>query len=133
MTYKDEELGIGGSIMMIIVLTIAGFIVWQLFNASPSSESIVVERSSEPDKYQVYEDSKMIVSSYLKSPSTAEFSPVDETTTGRKSENTYQALGYVDSQNGFGAMIRSNWGVEFTYVGSAIKVDTVIIDGKKVK
>ena len=51
-----------------------------------------------------------LVENNLKAPSTAKFSPCRETKVILK-EGKYHIFGYVDSQNSFGAMLRSNWEV----------------------
>ena len=50
-----------------------------------------------------------VVKQNLKSPSTAEFSGVGETEMRSNSPNNWTIIGHVDSQNGFGAMIRSQY------------------------
>jgi hypothetical protein len=50
----------------------------------------------------------------LKSPSTAEYGRVD---VEQVATNIYKVSGYIDSQNGFGAMIRSYWQAKLTYSG----------------
>ena len=52
---------------------------------------------------------KDFVKNLLKSPSTAHFGLPKMS---KLSENTWQVSGNVDSQNGFGAMIRSFWYIE---------------------
>lgn len=51
------------------------------------------------------------VETMLKSPSTAKFSGLSETEF-EPIKNGFKVTGYVDSQNGFGAMIRSSYSVE---------------------
>lgn len=51
----------------------------------------------------------------LKSPSTADYKT--PTYAKRISENTYEVTSYVDSENGFGAITRSDWTVTLQYVG----------------
>ena len=53
-----------------------------------------------------------IILSCLKAPSTAEFCHIDDTSMQRNKEYVV-VQGYVDSQNSFGAMIRSDFTVEF--------------------
>lgn len=55
---------------------------------------------------------KEIVSSYLKAPSTAKFPFLTEFRMQRYGD-IVAVSGYVDSQNSFGAMIRSEWVVQF--------------------
>ena len=48
----------------------------------------------------------------LKSPSTAEFSPPDETNVEKVDDDTYIVTGWVDAQNSFGATIRNYYEVK---------------------
>lgn len=57
---------------------------------------------------------EQVVKEKLKAPSTAKFSSWGETKITKIKDNTYLVKGYVDAQNGFGAMIRSNYSVEIT-------------------
>ena len=50
----------------------------------------------------------------LKSPSTAQFCTTTEATIGRN-DNTWTVKGWVDAQNGYGAMVRANFVVTFTF------------------
>lgn len=54
------------------------------------------------------------VKEQLKSPSTAEFSPKDETTF-EIDENVWTVSGWVDAQNSFGATIRNSYTVKITF------------------
>lgn len=51
----------------------------------------------------------------LKAPATAKFS--GETTTGSGQSGTYSVAGSVDSENSFGALIRSSFSCEVTFDG----------------
>jgi uncharacterized protein (UPF0212 family) len=79
----------------------------------------------------------------LKSPSTAEYKPAGTPT--KTATNTYEVSSYVDSQNGFGAMVRAYWTVTLKYIGEEQadqidytqhpknwKIIKVIFDGQKV-
>lgn len=71
----------------------------------------------------------------LKSPSTAEFCKPKVTDLG---SNKYVVASCVDSQNGFGAMLRSSWTVTLTYSGSNVesqagwKINMVVFDDEVV-
>lgn len=68
-----------------------------------------------PAASMAYIISQDCVKNKLKSPSTADFPFSDY-----KSEvdsNNYIIQSYVDSQNGFGATIRSDWQVKLKYIG----------------
>ena len=51
----------------------------------------------------------------LKAPSTAKWTKASYAS--KTKTNTFEGSGYVDSQNGFGAMIRSNWSITVQYIG----------------
>jgi len=55
---------------------------------------------------------QQFVKKSLKAPSTAEFPALFKSTVTKKGFDTYYISSYVDSENGFGAMIRSNYVVE---------------------
>lgn len=73
-------------------------------------------------------NTEQIIKSILKSPSTAKFPTIlDYSFSKNKEEITVQA--YVDSQNSFGAMIRSEFKVTYTPDGKS--VTSVIVDGQE--
>ena len=63
----------------------------------------------EDDIVVAYLASKKFIKRRLKSPSTAKFPWSDEAMVSTGPDCTYTVRSYVDSQNGFGAMIRSNY------------------------
>lgn len=98
--------------------------------------------SSEPEQPSTYSYelsarsfSEFYVERLLKSPSTAEFCRGTATDLG---ENRWKVVSCVDSQNGFGALIRSNWQTIMIFDGTDVedmgawKVEQVIFDGKVV-
>ena len=86
------------------------------------------------DNTEVCAEAQMQLEKYLKSPSTAKF-PSCSTFSIIKSDNeTYTVSSYVDSQNGFGAMIRSDWTLKYHHLGeNNISIDSVVMDGKTLK
>lgn len=62
----------------------------------------------------------------LKSPSTAEFPPTSTATVKKTPNGTFVVSSYVDSQNAFGATLRSSWVAEIRYL-SGNKVELVDI------
>lgn len=57
---------------------------------------------------------KTKVKEQLKAPSTADFQPSRDMRVETADNLSYKIAGYVDSQNGFGAMIRSNFTCDLT-------------------
>lgn len=84
---------------------------------SNTSNNAVTEQAapSVPTESQAKIMAQGMVKQLLKSPSTADFPSFDYTTTNVG--NKYTVVSYVDSQNGFGAMIRSSWRVVMTHNG----------------
>ena len=76
---------------------------------------------------------QMIVEDYLKAPSTAEYPGSDGYTVIKISDHEYKVAAYVDSENSFGAMIRSKYVVDISYNEdwSTYKPVSVIIEAKK--
>ena len=73
----------------------------------------------------------------LKAPSTAKFpSFYDNGVAAERlpDGSTYRVVGYVDSQNSFGAMIRSQWEVQLDWSdGKGGTVKSIFFDGKKIQ
>ena len=78
----------------------------------PKDES---SSSKTMQKYEAKVYAEMGIKKLLKSPKTAEFSNIVETKFKPMLEDGlkgFEVRGFVDSQNGFGAMIRSNYSIE---------------------
>jgi hypothetical protein len=99
-------------------------------------------RSSEPEQPSTYSYelsarsfSEFYIEKLLKSPSTADFCSSTATDLG---DNRWKVVSCVDSQNSYGAMIRSNWSTIMIFTGGDVadmgawKVEQIIFDGKKV-
>lgn len=69
------------------------------------------------DKFDAMVIAEKVVKGNLKSPSTAEFCSSSEYTVSCVG-NTWTVKGYVDAQNSFGATLRNNFTVKFTFSSS---------------
>lgn len=67
-----------------------------------------------PDKYDAYVMMKKFVKDKLKAPSTADFEPIS-TIVFKNEGNIWAFVGYVDSDNSFGAHIRINYSIGIRY------------------
>jgi len=76
---------------------------------------------SDSDNRDVWVCAQNVVEEHLKSPSTADFCSYTEATITPLGNNRYEIKGYVDAQNGFGAMVRSYFTVELTLTSSGYK------------
>lgn len=95
--------------------------------SSPTPERI-------PDKnFDAYCAAKNEVERYLKAPSTAKFQPYSAYLVAPIDDNTYTVRGYVDAQNTFGAMIRSNFIVKIRGSGSRWYTESLVLDDKRLK
>ncbi|KND51237.1 MAG: hypothetical protein ABA06_02915 [Parcubacteria bacterium C7867-001] len=122
--------GILGVVVVIILCVVAS----QMLNSTPSpvTSSPVQQKSEENSDVDAYIDAQAIVKKALKSPSTAKFPSSSEAKISRAGENIFNVESYVDSQNSFGAMIRSDWSVMFEYVGDQLDIYAISIDGETI-
>jgi hypothetical protein len=107
------------------VITIAIFI-FLAFGSGDSDGS----SSTEHSKFLAYNYAEDFIEQRLKSPSTAEFPGVSEkdrhiTDLGG---GEYQINSWVDSQNGFGAMIRTQWSCKIIFIDGKVKAENIIIE-----
>ena len=108
-----------------------------IFTAVISPPSSAPSVPEQPSAYQlklsvqVYSES--FIERLLKAPSTAKFCHETVTDLG---DNRWRVSSCVDSQNSYGAMIRSDWETTLAYLGGDIdsgsnwKLEKVIFDGK---
>jgi hypothetical protein len=75
----------------------------------------------------------------LTSPGTAKFAGIfDEQTYNKLNDGTYYVASFVDSQNGFGALIRTNYSMHMRFLGGDSsdsanwKILAWTVDGKKI-
>jgi hypothetical protein len=74
-----------------------------------------------------------VIKGILKAPSTAKFVDVEAYELSNE-KDVWAINGYVDSQNSFGAMIRSQWEVQLDYSdGKGGTVKSILFDGKKMQ
>lgn len=122
---------------ILLVLLGVGFfssIIMAGLDPSPSSSG---PRQPSTYDYELSAEafSEFYVKRLLRSPSTAKFCSSAATDLG---DNRWKVMSCVDSQNGFGAMIRSNWQTIMVYTGGNVsdmgnwKVEQIIFDGKVV-
>jgi len=79
-------------------------------------------------KIGAYVMAKDFVSQHLKAPATAEFPVYDESFVQLVGDDTYRVSAYVDSQNGFGALLRANWTASVHKDGDTWNLQDIQID-----
>ena len=113
--------GVGFLLLLIVIDSIT---------SDPTPRPVQTTAESEPagqstglSTAAAYSAAKRYVRAQLKAPSTAKFSSLlwDDTECGHALQpgNTAVAWGWVDAQNGFGAVIRTRWVVEMKWTGAA--------------
>ncbi|MBU0999154.1 hypothetical protein KKG24_02500 [Patescibacteria group bacterium] len=123
--------------LVIVMLFFIGVV--KMSSSSPSTSS-VSSIPSTPSPEQAKKDreimsivfAKSVIEKTLKAPSTAKFVDVQAYELSNL-KDVWAVNGYVDSQNSFGAMIRSQWEVQLDYRdGKGGSVKSVLFDGKKI-
>lgn len=118
------------SLVLAVTIIPIGLISWgytMFVDSDPSSAS--VNKPHELSAIELYVQAQGFVRQGLKAPSTAKF-PLEPVSVGTDGNGLYQVESYVDSQNGFGAMIRSDWMLNMRPVGDKWILETMQIDGK---
>lgn len=126
--YETKSNSGGGclkNILVAIIIIIVGVTLVNLFTDDKGSTSNVSEHS----ELLAYSYAMDCVKSRLKSPSTAEFPSSIEKKQSTKSSSygVYVIKSWVDSQNSFGAMIRSNFECTVKFDGDKVRCESVII------
>lgn len=107
-TPGQPKKGAGGCLLL-VGITGAIIIGWMIFSSSTSS-------SPNGDDVGAYVACQQWVEEQLKAPSTAEFPTTSSVDISNKGAQ-WTVNGYVDAQNGFGAMIRTDFTCTATHTG----------------
>jgi|GEM_PF-2098398 len=113
-------------ITIIIVVAIVAFI-WHLLGGNSKKEEV------RPTFAECMTTSRLVLEDYLTAPSTAKFSYYDEDWQIVRTDNRVKMESFVDSQNAFGATVRSEFLIIVTYSDdySTFNINTVEIDGQR--
>jgi hypothetical protein len=95
----------------------AFFIVVGLFILLSVLGKVTDRPSLHGDKFNADVMCESFVKDRLRAPATAKFSPFEETTISELGDDRWRVAGYVDSQNGFGALIRDRYSCTVRYEG----------------
>lgn len=98
------------------------------YNAHKTALDDYKENHFDHDDSDILQIAEDTVKQNLKAPSTATFSSIRETQI-KRSGNTWTVSGWVDAQNSFGAMLRSEYTVKITFTSKYnYTIDSCIID-----
>jgi len=106
--------------MLLIVVSLIGLYFYIIPHKDNILSQTKIDNQQEEKLTSVV---KQIVSSYLKSPATAQFTNmfVMERTKDNSSNREFKAFGDVDSQNSFGALLRNHFNLTLNYKGENIE------------
>ena len=93
-------------------------------SSSGSSSTVNTARHSDDDAFYC---ATLIVEDYLKAPSTAKFCKPSDATVTHLGNGEYIVTGWVDAENSYGAMIRSDFVVTYTATEKGFKNGNAII------
>lgn len=82
---------------------------------SPNTSTTVEKAKKTDNSIMAWAMSHEFVRPMLKSPSTAKFGPFEESSVTHMGDEKYRIVAYVDSQNSFGAMLRTYYTCELKY------------------
>lgn len=105
---KNVLIGIGA---VISICVIAFCVIWFLGSA-------LFPSTPKDHKTMAYIQCQLHVEDMLKSPASAKFPSSLDTNIHDMGNNTFEIRSYVDSQNSFGAMIRTNFFCKIQYTGN---------------
>lgn len=97
----------GGLLVMVVMGVVAT--LWCLSQAGGGDNT--------PSATTALAMSHVFVERNLKSPSTANFAPMSQSTISDLGNGRWRVVAWVDSENGFGAMIRSGYTAELRWTG----------------
>lgn len=121
------------TVIIVLILTgvISGFSGVEVGTSAPTT--VPSEKPISDRKVISIVFAKNVIEKILKSPSTAKFVDVKAYELSNE-KDVWAVNGYVDSQNSFGAMIRSQWEVQLDYRdGKGGTVKSILFDGKKMQ
>lgn len=118
-----------GALLLVAVVTL---VTVAAFGLNPGYESYATSNQRSPTRTEACLMAQDFVTQQLKAPASAQFpSPTTDNCQTAQDGNKWFVTSYVDAQNSYGALIRSDYGVEMNYKPSDSTwhlVDVAIVD-----
>lgn len=115
MTQENQKWGCSQYLLLIAGIGIFSIFLMSAFSGGGSNSSYTPPEHNEGMAYQI---AQTFVERQLKSPSTAEFPRSSSSdVTIKKDYRTYEISSHVDSQNSFGAQVRSDFDITVRFDG----------------
>lgn len=116
LSWRDPR---GIAVLVAIALAVAyAAYNWNSFPATPAPA----------DALDAYTACTRFVGNRLKAPATARFQDYRDVAVSHPAGGGFRVRGYVDSQNSFGAMLRTQWNCEVTFAGRTANLVSLSID-----
>lgn len=115
----------------VILAALVILFIWKCgCSDSQTNQSSSISNSLTTNKFLAYNYAEDFISQRLKSPSSAKFPEVSEKINHIKSlgKDKYEINSWVDSQNGFGAMIRSRFSCRIIFENGSVRAENIIIE-----
>ena len=128
-----QKIKIGFVVLLFIIMFAIAIPALLDFRGQPAPvQTEVAPKAREYSNAEVYATAEAVISKYLKAPSTAKFPRMSEVGISRLEDNGFKVEGYVDSQNSYGAMIRSPFTTIFQFHNESDVADVyaVMLDGE---
>jgi len=116
---------------IILIMIVLSFVLSDTNTTQTSTGANSQSLEPAVDDLDVFIEAKEFVRRGLKAPATAEFPALCGDCVS-KNENVYTVTSFVDSQNSFGAMLRSNWTVIMSLDGGIWNLKRMVVDGEVV-
>lgn len=129
-TNKEKMHGKESAMGCLFVLLLTGVFIIMLKACSFSDGTESVANYDNYDYFDVHMESERFVRKRLKSPYSAEFCLYSEDNVVQLNDSTFYISNCFDSQNGYGAMIRSNYSCTITFYTKEglVKCDSLVIN-----
>ena len=108
----DKATGLGCMVFLVLAVALYFYI------GSGNSTSDTQRKEREPNDITAFVMSQTFVKKNLVSPSSAKFPYSDEANIVQIDKVTWRVASYVDSQNKFGAMLRTRYQAKLMYLGA---------------
>lgn len=130
--FWNKELHFGKKTKIILLIVFIVFLGILFSSNNTYTSQIPTQKQSETlDDLDIYIQGQYYVKQVLKSPASAVF-PYTDFIVHRLNNNRFEVISYVDSQNSFGALLRSSWNVVFQYQNGKTYLEKMVFDGKVV-
>jgi curved DNA-binding protein CbpA len=122
---KQKNVSVGGIIFALVVLI---FLISGITNRSP--EPVSVATAPRIDKFNAKVECEKFVLQRLKAPAGANFAPFSELIITGNGNGPWTVFGYVDSQNSFGAVLRSRYTCTVAFEGDGVSLQSLQINAQ---